>query len=215
MTKTSRAKVSFSVLIGVIVFLLGSMYHSIKIRQAQIDRLTVVNQTVVDKLTDILTHTLSAETAALEAGNTPAVRVEDIISQLKGVDQALIDEAVKNAYKNVAQGKTGATGATGKTGATGPTGPSGTTATTAQATTSTAQPTTTTTRAPPTTTTTRPATTTTTRPCSIRVLGLGILCGQPNASHSNGFRSSDPDSRRRCYEAERRSAVEGDRQCVS
>lgn len=170
--RISRARIAFAVLMGIVVFLLGSLYREVKERDARIAQLVAVNQTVVDKLADVLAHTIAAEQAALEAGKTPTVRVEDVLAQVKGVDQALIDQALEKAYNQVARGKTGATGPAGPAG---PQGPPGTTATTAASTTSSTAraPTTTTTR--PTTTTTSSSSTTTTTRCSVSLLGACLL----------------------------------------
>lgn len=164
-----RARIAFAILIGLIVFLLGSLYHEVKVKDRSIAALTQSNQTVVVKLSEIFTHVIGAETAALDAGQTPTLRIEDILAQIKGVDQGIIDEALKKAYTQVARG------ATGPQGPAGPAGPAASTSTTtglAGTTTTTQRPTTTTSS---TTTTTRPTTTTTTRPCALGLLGACLV----------------------------------------
>lgn len=162
----NRRRYALAIILGLIVFLLGSLYREVKAKDVEIARLAAINKTVVDKLTDIFTHVLSAETAAEEAGQTPKVRIGDIIEQIKGVDQSLITEAIHQAELNVAKEQTSATTTTA------PTRVSSTT-TTVRATSTTQAPTTTT-RAPPTTTST--STTTTTRPCAAVLLGIHIIC---------------------------------------
>lgn len=175
MTASHRRRIAFAVLIGLIVFLLGSLQHQAKRRDEAVAALQRTNEAVVNKLAEVLERTIRAEQAALEVQQTPLVRVEDIIAQVKGIDQALIDEALQKAYKAVAS-TPGPAGPTGATGARGPVGPPGTAATTTTAPAST----TTTTRAPPrpttTSSTTRP-TTTTTRPCALGLLGACVLRG--------------------------------------
>lgn len=168
----TRRQWSYAVLIGLIVFLLGSLYHELHVKDRAIASLTQSNQTVVDKLAEILGHVITTETAAIEAGQTPTVRIEDVLAQIKGVDQTIIDQALQKAYKQVGRG---ATGPQGPPGPAGPAASSTTTTRPAGSTTSTPPaPATTTTSA--TTTTTRPAaTTTTTRPCTLRLLGACLL----------------------------------------
>lgn len=174
--RISRARLAFAVLMGLIVFLLGSLYQGVKQRDRRIAQLVAVNETVVDKLADVLAHTIAAEKAALEAGQTPAVRVEDILDQVKGVDQALIDQALQKAYNQVARGPTGPTG---RAGPTGPQGPPGTSTPAASTTTTTAAATSTTARPPPSSSTTSSSSTTTTTttapPCTVRLLGVCLV----------------------------------------
>lgn len=172
MRRNLRARLSFAILIGLIVFLLGSLYHEVKAKDQQIAKLTASNQTIVNKLADIFTHTLQAEHAALVAGESSSVNVNAIIDQIKGVDQSIIDAALQKAYKQVATqavaGKTGATGATGATGSRGPQGPQGNSS---SASTSSSTSTTNTTSKVSTTSTS--STTTTTRSCTIKI---GSIC---------------------------------------
>jgi len=176
MTASHRRRIAFATLIGLIVFLLGSLQHQAKRRDEAVAALQKANEAVVNKLAEVLERTIRAEQAALEVQQTPLVRVEDVIAQVKGIDQSLIDEALQKAYKAVAS-TPGPAGPTGATGARGPVGPAGTAAT------STTAPagTTSTTRAPPasTTTSTSSTTTTTTRPCALGLLGACVLRGPP------------------------------------
>lgn len=172
-----RARLAFAIIIGLLTFLLGSLYHEVKQKDREIAGLTAINKTVVDKLADILTHVVSTEKAAIEAGQTPAVRVEDILAEVKGIDQSLIDKALSQAYKTVTRG------APGPPGPQGPAGPPGKPAANSTSSSTTAPGgTTSTTRAPAsstTTTTTRRSTTTTTRPCALGLLGACLLKGAP------------------------------------
>lgn len=168
----TRARIGFAVLIGLIVFLLGSLYHQSKERASAVQSLQRTNQTVVDKLAEVLERTIRAEQAALNAQQTPSVRIEDVLTQVKGIDQALIDQALQKAYRAVSTNP-------GPPGPPGPAGPPGTTVTTrpAPTTTTTAAPggTTTSTQPQPTSTTT--STTTTTRPCAVGLLGVCLIGG--------------------------------------
>lgn len=172
----NRHQVSFAVIIFLVVFLLGSLFHELKSRDVTIARLTESNQTVIFKLSDIFVHTLAAEAAAQQAGQVPTVRVEDVIAQIKGVDQRIIDEALQKAYRDIAaQAKVTAS----STSTTRPASTATTATTRATSTTTTARATTTTTTVRPSTTTTVPPPTTTTtrpKPCTLLRVPLLGLC---------------------------------------
>lgn len=173
----NRHQIAFAVLMGLIVFLLGSLFHALKERDASIAKLTAQNHTVVTKLTEIFEHTLAAETAATAAGQKPVANVQDVLNEIRGVDQAIIDAALAQAYRDIAAQQKATQGST--TSSTRPASTATTATTRAAITTTTARPTTTTT-ARATTTTKAPPTTTTTRPqqkvCSIAKVPLLNLC---------------------------------------
>lgn len=163
-----RARIAVAVIVGLVVFLLASLAHEVRAKDRQLDRLAAAQQTVVDKLADVFAHTLAAEKAALEAGQTPAVRLEDVLAQVRGVDQSVVTEALQKAYKAVS-------GPPGPAGPQGPPGPAAAATTTTTAATTT----TSTTRPAPATTTTRPTpsstTTTTGRRCTAYLAGVCLL----------------------------------------
>lgn len=172
MTVSNRRRIAFAVLMALIVFLLGSLYHEVRVKDRDIAHLATVQRTITDKLAEILAHTLQAEQAALEAGQTPTVSLEDVLAQVKGVDQSIIDDALAKAYRAVAS-TPGAAGATGARGPAGPAGPPGAAA--APSTPAAPAGTTTTTRPAPSTTSSSTSTTArptpTTRPCTLGLLG--------------------------------------------
>jgi len=165
-------------LVILVIFLLGSFLREFDRRReadarrdAAVQALVETRQGILDKLTQVFEQTVAAEEAARKAGEVPATTVAAVVESLRGyVDPALIERAVEAAKASVQS----------QQGPQGPAGPAGrsaespTTTSTASSTTTSSATTTTTRQA--TTTTTRP-TTTTTRPCTIRVLGIGVLCG--------------------------------------
>lgn len=163
---TRRAAFSSVSLILLLVFLLGLTLKKLDeahhdLRSLSIE-LTESRESIVNKLVEFFTPILQQEHDALLQGKTPPTRIETIITQLKGIDPALIQEAVDKAMKEVARKET-------------------TTTSTSRPPSVSSTTTTTTTPQPPTTdppiSTSSSTTTTTTRPCALN-LGLVKLCLQ-------------------------------------
>lgn len=165
MRRPTRTRVAVAILVGLVVFLLGSLVHEVQDRDRKIDRLSASNETVVSTLADVLTRVIAAEEAAKAAGKAPAVTVDDVLAKIRGLDQGIVDEALRRAQK-AAKGPPGPPGPPGRQGAAGPPGEPAV----APTTTTTSPATTTTTHPAPTTTSTRssPSNTTTTR-CAVAI----------------------------------------------
>lgn len=177
-----RGKIAVIALVCLVIFLLSSVVSeaekrraSDRKRDAAIATLADSYDKVADKVADYLIKIDAAAEAAQKAGEEVVTTREQFIESLKNtLPQEVLDKAVEIANQKAKAGPPGPAGPAGKTGATGP---AGKTAESPSSTTSSTTTTTTTSPAPTTTTTTRRSTTTTTKPCTVKVLGIGVLCG--------------------------------------
>lgn len=175
MNRHQRARLAVAVIVGLAVFLLGSLYNEVRQRDQHIATLQKAQQSIVDTLAAILAKAGQADQAAVAAGQQ-ASNVAAVLERVRTVDPDVVAAAIKKA------GITGPAGPAGKTGVPGPPGPAGTAAPTMTTTaapagtSSTTRPsglsTTSSTRPASTTTTSSSSSTTTTTTCRLNLLGI-------------------------------------------